>query len=304
MKVGIVLPQVGQNATRENILYVAKEAEKSGLDSVWTIDRLLWPLKPQTPYPVTPDGSLPTEYQHVLDPLETLTFLAAHTERISLGTCVVDMPYYTPVNLARRFTTLDILSTGRAIAGLGLGWSKDEYDTSNTPYSQRGARADEFVEALRKIWTEEVVEFNGNFYKIPASKIAPKPLQKPHPPILLGGFTPGTLERIVKYADGWIAVAGFGPLDQLAQTIKGLREAARKAGRDPSKVFVLAYPYLVDSKDNRSPMSGNIDQIGSDVAQIKEMGAEHIIFGYLFSPLGSDLKKMMDVTVQLAKFAR
>jgi len=186
MKAGILLPQTGESATRENILYIAKEAEKEGLDSVC----LLWPIKPKTPYVATPDGSLPVQYQNVLDPLETLTYLAGHTNQISLGTCLIDMLFHNPVVLARRFATLDALSSGRVIAGLGIGWSKDEYEVSGIPYKHRGQRADEFLQILKRIWTDEVVEFKGQFYSIPASKIAPKPVQKPHIPILLGGFSP------------------------------------------------------------------------------------------------------------------
>src|SRR3712207_2271635 len=121
------------------------------------------------------------------DPLETLTFAAANTNKISLGTAVIDMLFHNPVILARRFATLDVLSEGRAIAGLGIGWSKDEYQASNIPYENRGKRADEFIQALKKIWTEDVVEFKGEYYNIPASKIGPKPIQHPHIPIYLGG---------------------------------------------------------------------------------------------------------------------
>jgi probable F420-dependent oxidoreductase len=308
MKAGIVLPQVGDVATRENLLYVAKEAEKQGLDSIWVFERLLWPLKPQTPYVASPDGSLPLEYQKVFDPLETLAYLAATTERVSLGTCLVDMLFHNPVILARRIATLDNLSGGRVIAGMGIGWSKDEYDVSGIPYKQRGARADEFLQALKRIWTEDVVEFKGKFYNIPASKIGPKPAQKPHPPIILGGFAPGTFSRIAKYADGWLPVAGFGPIEQIAQAISGIREGARKAGRDQSdiRVVVLSYPIVLDSspQQQRLPMTGTIEQIGSDIEQMKAMGVDHIIFGYSFSPLGKDIKKMLKVTAELARFGR
>ena len=115
MKVGIFLPQVGEHATRENIIYIAKEAEKEGINSVWVLDRLLWPLNPQTPYVVTPDGSLPIEYHSNSDPLTTLTYVAGVTEQISLGTSVIDMFFQNPVVLAKRFTTLDVLSDGRAM---------------------------------------------------------------------------------------------------------------------------------------------------------------------------------------------
>jgi probable F420-dependent oxidoreductase len=313
MKVGILLPQTGDLATSENILYIGKEAEKEGFDSVWVFERLLWPVKPQTPYGGVPNLPIPVEYQSVLDPLETLTYLAGNTERISLGTSIIDILFHNPVILARRFATLDVLSGGRVIAGLGLGWSKDEYDASGIPFSHKGARADEYMQVLKGIWTDDVVEFRGQFYNIPASKIGPKPVQKPHPPILLGAYSPKAFPRIVNYADGWIPIAGSVPLEQQEQAINGLREAARKANKDPSniRIFVLSYPNVVDSSSQssssnqpRSPMSGTIDQIGSDIDRFKAMGAEHIIFGYAFSPIGRDVKKMMELTKQLARFAR
>ncbi|MFL6474187.1 MAG: TIGR03619 family F420-dependent LLM class oxidoreductase [Nitrososphaera sp.] len=312
MKVGILLPQTGESATRENVLYIGKETEKEGLDSVWVFERLLWPIKPQTPYAGVPGLPIPAEYQNVLDPIETLTYVAGNTERISLGTAIIDMLFHNPVTLARRFATLDNLSGGRAIAGLGIGWSKDEYDASGIPYKDRGARADEYVQVLKRIWTDDVVEFKGRFYNIPASKIGPKPKQNPHPPILLGGFSPKTFLRISNYADGWLPIAGFGSLEQLEQSIISLREAANKAKRNSSDIHivVLSYPNVQDSSQSsssdqkREPMSGTIDQIGDDVGRIKSMGAEHIIFGYAFSAIGRDAKRMMDVTKQLTRFAR
>jgi probable F420-dependent oxidoreductase len=227
--------------------------------------------------------------------------LAGNTDQICLGTCVIDMLFHNPVVLARRFATLDILSHGRAIAGLGIGWSKDEYDVSGVPYKHRGERANEYLQLLRRIWTDEVVAFKGQFYSIPTSKIGPKPVQKPHPPILLGGFSPNTFSRIVNYADGWLPVAGFGPLEQLEQAINGLREGARKANRDHSKirVFVLTYPNVLDSSSSptsssseqqRLPMIGTTDQIGTDIDQIKAMGVEHIIFGHAFSAIAEHVR--------------
>ena len=280
---------------------------------MWVFERLLWPLKPQTPYGGIPNTPIPVEYQSVLDPLETLTYLAGNTERISLGTSIIDIFFHNPVTLARRFATLDVLSGGRVIAGLGIGWSKDEYDVSGIPYRRRGARADEYMQLLKRIWTDDVVEFKGQFYNVPASKIGPKPVQKPHPPILLGGFSPKSFSRAVNHANGWLPIAGLAPLEQLEQAINGVREAARKANKNPSdvRVVVLSYPNVLDSSSQgssssqqRLPMSGTIDQIGSDIDRIKAMGTEHIIFGYAFSPLGRDVKKMMEVTKQLATFSR
>ena len=310
MKVGMFLPQIGEYATKENILFIAKEAEKEGINSVWVSDRLLWPLKPQTPYAVTPDGTLPVEYQNVLDPLTTLTYVAGVTKRILLGTSIIDMFFQSPVLLGKRFATLDVLSDGRTIAGLGIGWSKDEYEVSGVPYKDKGTRADEFVQVLKKIWTDEIVEFKGQFYNIPASKIGPKPLQEPHPPILLGGFSPKTFSRIVNYANGWIGVAGFSPLEHLEQMINGLRESARKLDKDPSNIgiYIGSYPNVlespVSSNETRAPMTGTIEQIGSDIEQIKAMGTNHIFFGHIFSSVSKDMKKMVEVTKQLARFAK
>ena len=310
MKIGMFLPHVGEQATRENIVYSAIEAEKGGIDSVWVLDRLLWPLNPQTPYVASPDGSLPIEYQNVLDPLTTLTFVAGITKRISLGTSIIDMFFQNPVVLGKRFATLDVLSGGRVIAGLGLGWSKDEYEVSGIPYKDRGTRADEYLQVLKKNWTEDVVEFRGQFYNIPASKIAPKPLQKPHPPILLGGFSPKIFSRIVNYTQGWIGAAGFGPLNQLEQQIIALKEVARKHDKDPSKVgiYMVSYPTILESSpasnESRTPMTGTIEQIGSDIEQLNIIGADHLILGHIFSPLTKDVRKMLEVTKQLARFAK
>lgn len=315
MKVGLVLPQAGQQATRENVIQMAKNAESEGFDSLWVFERLLWPINPQTPYVATPDGSLPIEYQIMLDPLETLTYVAANTNKIALGTSVIDMLFHNPVILARRLATLDILSEGRSIAGFGIGWSKDEYQASNIPFQNRGKRADEFVQVLKRIWTDDVVEFKGKYYNIPASKIGPKPIQKPHPPVYLGGFSPNTFSRIVNYdTNGWLAVVG-GPLEYLDNTIKTIKDIANKANKDPNKFKVILLAHLnvaLDQKsqstttneDQRFPFTGTIDQIGNDIKRIKQMDIDHIIFGYVFVPIGRDVNKILDLTKQLAKFAR
>jgi probable F420-dependent oxidoreductase len=316
LKVGLVLPQAGQQATRENVVQMAKNAESEGFDSLWVFERLLWPINPQTPYPATPEGRLPIESQIMLDPLETLTYVAANTNKIALGTSVIDMLFHNPVVLARRFATLDVLSEGRSIAGFGIGWSKDEYQASNIPFQNRGKRADEFIQVLKRIWTDDVVEFKGKYYSIPASKIGPKPVQKPHPPIYLGGFSPNTFSRIVNYdVNGWLAVVG-GPLEYIDNTIKTIKDIANKSNKDPNnfKVILMAYPKVaLDSKSQststtneaqRFPFTGTIDQIGNDIKRTKQMDIDHIVFGYNFIPIGKDVNKMLDITKQLAKFAR
>lgn len=306
MKAGIFLPQIGAAATKENVIYVAKESEKRGLDSLWVLERLLYPIKPRTPYVGTPDGYLPEDYQTVFDPLDLLSYVAAHTSSISLGTSVLDMPFHNPVTLGRRLATLDVLSEGRLIAGLGIGWSKDEYEVANVPYGNKGSRADEFIQALKNVWTSDTVEFSGKYYKIPPSKIGPKPVQKPHPKILLGGFAPKTFERIINHADGWLGIVAM-PIPQLQQIISSLKQAASSANKQV-QVVLLGFPYVMESKaaeETRGPLTGTIDQIGKDIERIKKMGVEHLIIAAnAFTPLAHDVKKTVDTTVQLASFAR
>jgi len=302
MKTGITLPQFGPQVTKENIVQLAMRAEQEHLDSLWVGERLLWPLNPLTPYPGSPDGRLSKSMQYVFDPLETLTFVAAKTDKIALGTCVLDMLFHNPVILGRQFATLDVLSQGRCICGLGIGWSKDEYMTSNIPFENRGARANEFVQALTRIWTEDVVEFKGRYYNIPASKIGPKPIQKPRIPIYLGGFTPNTFSRIVEYADGWLPAAA-GSLEYLANGIKTLKEKEKKENKR-LETIALTFPEVnKTSKELGAPrtlFSGSIDDVGNDLRRIKDMGVNHVILG-LTDP---DLDRVIDTAKQLSKFTK
>ena len=313
MKVGIVSPQLGQQATKENVLQTAMIAENEGIDSLWVGERLLWPLNPQTPSPGSADGSLSVELQIVLNPLETLTYIAANTNKMILGTSVIDMLFHNPVILAKRFATLDVLSEGRIVAGLGIGWSRDEYQVSNVPFNNRGKRADEFIQVLKKIWVNDVVEFKGEYYNIPASIIKPKPIQKPHIPIYLGGFSPHIFTRIVKYdTNGWLGGIGRS-LEHLENSMKTIKENANRTNKDPKnfQVILLTFPNIVDSysrrtheEGQRSPLTGTIDEIGHDVKTIKEIGINHIIFGFNFSPVGADIDSTIEITKQLSKFAR
>ena len=170
----------------------------------------------------------------------------------------------------------------------------------------------QFGETLKRIWTDDVVEFKGNFYNIPASKIGPKPIQKPNLPIYVGGFGPNTSSRIVNFdADGWLGLP-VGPLEYLENTLKTIKDIANKANKDPNKfnVILLTYPKIDDSKSQptnegqRFPLTGTIDQVGNDIQRIKQMGIDHIIFAYNFIPIGRDLNKVMDITKHLSKFAR
>jgi probable F420-dependent oxidoreductase len=277
MKIGMSLPQLGPQASAESLIAVARRAEELGYDSLWVLERLLWPLNPQEPYPAAPDGKLPEAYQTVLDPIETLTFVAAHTSTIELGTSVLVLGYHTPIQLARRLATLDLLSKGRALVGFGVGWSRDEFQAAGTPFERRGARADEFLEALLALWTKDPVSFEGNYYHIPESMVGPKPVQKPHPPIYIAGFGPYTFERAVKYGQGWNP-SGMPSFEWLEGMIKQFHETAARAGRESMEVVFRAFTMVFEqSTAQRHPMMGTLAEIKEDIQRLRDIGVTHLI---------------------------
>ena len=281
MKFGLSLPQIGKLASAEAIRSVAERAEQVGYDSLWVLERTLVPVNPIIPYPATKDGKLPDEYKIVFDPIESLTFAAAVTSRIRLGTSVLVLGNHFPLSLARRLATLDVLSRGRLICGLGIGWSQDEIEAAGVDFQTRGRRADEFVEVLKKIWTEDPVEFSGEFFRIPKSYIGPKPVQKPYPPIIFGGFVGKTFERVVKHGSGWNP-SGVPP-EHLKGMIDGMRAAARAAGKRPEDFEVY---YRAFSNPTRE-----------EFKNLETMGVNHVILDLNFNSPGVDavLKRMAEI---------
>jgi probable F420-dependent oxidoreductase len=304
MRFGFALPQIG-SAGPEGLVTAAKRAEDLGFDSLWVLDRLLWPINPREPYG---GGPLPVKYKSVLDPLETLTFAAAHTRRIALGTSVLNVPWYNPVLLARRLTTLDVLSGGRLRVGFGIGWSTDEYEAAGVTWHERGKRADEFLKALKKIWTTDPVEFHGKYYRIPESFIGPKPVQKPHPPIYMAAFTPPAMKRVATEASGWfpagIPLSGIGPM------FEGIKGMAKEAGRDPSALDLIVRAnveiHSTPIQKDRRDFTGTLEQIAEDVTTTKKLGAAEMLFEVQFSPgveTAKDIVARMEELWRVAKQA-
>ena len=307
MRFGFALPQVGSAVGPETLVTVAKRAEDLGFDSLWVLDRILWPVSPRAPYPIG-DGSLPVKYKSVLDPLETLTFAAAHTRRIALGTSVLNLPWYNPVLLARRLTTLDVLSAGRLRIGFGIGWSPDEYEAADVPWQERGKRADELIQALNKIWTTDPVEFQGKYYRIPKSVIGPKPVQKPHPPIYMAAYTPPAMKRVAAEANGWfpvgIPLSGIGPM------FEGIKGMAKDAGRDPSALALIVRANIeihnAPIQKDRVDFTGALEQIAEDIRTTQKLGAAEIVFDVQFSPgveTAGDIAARMEQLWRVAKQA-
>jgi len=302
MKIGFSLPHMGSVATAENIAKAARFAESEGFDSIWVIDRILWPAEPQTPYPPSPDGSWPEIYQNVIDPISTLTYVAGLTQRIKLATGIIDMLYQNPLILANRLSALDNLSKGRLLLGLGNGHSKDEFDAAGVPFENRGERADEFLQVLNKIWYNDTVEHKGKYYTIPKSIIGPKPYQKKIP-TYLAGFTPKALGRIISSgANGWVGIPQLD-LDAFKQGQEQLRKAAQENGRDPNTIEfpVLVFPEVTENDlgSDRQPMNGSIEQIGQDIKEFANLGITHVNLVFDFSSHANDLKKRLEYAKQI-----
>ena len=305
MRFGFALPQIGSLVGPEALVTVAKRAEDLGFDSLWVLDRILWPVDPRAPYPIG-DGSLPLQYKHVLDPVETLTFAAAHTSRILLATGVLNLPWYNPVLLARRLTTLDVLSRGRLRVGFGIGWSPDEYEAAGAPWQDRGKRADESIEVLKKIWTTDPVEFQGKHYRIAKSFIGPKPVQKPHPPIYMAAFTPSAMKRVAAEAHAWLPV-GI-PLTGIGAMFEAIKNMAKQAGRDPSALELIVTAGVEIHKrpieKERIEFTGSLEQIGEDFATARKVGAAEIaIYAQFLAPdeTAEDLIARMEDLWRVAK---
>jgi probable F420-dependent oxidoreductase len=303
MKIGFGLPNIGPLGSPENIAQVADRAEALEYDSLWTIERLLWPVKPKTPYPVTPNGLLPEGYKHSLDPLDTLTYAAARTKKIALGPSVLDIPFYNPVVLARRLTTIDILSQGRLRIGFGLGWSQDEMEAAGANMKTRGALADEFLQVLKTIWTTNPVKFEGEFFRVPESVINAKPVQKPHPPIYMAAFAPAALKRVATMADGWNPV-GIPPAG-MQQMFASIKQMAKEAGRDPGKLVMVvrANLHLTDKPlgADRAFFAGTLEQIREDTQTCANIGAHELIYDVTFEPHAQTISGWLSLMEKLRK---
>ncbi len=302
MKIGFSLPHMGNLATAENIAYAARFGETEGFDSLWVIDRILWPSEPQTPYPPSPDGSWPEVYQNVIDPIETLTYVAGITQNIKLATGIIDMLYQNPLILANRLAALDNLSKGRLQLGLGLGHSKDEFQAAGVPFENKGERADEFLEVLNKVWYDDVVEHKGKFYSIPKSVIGPKPYQEKIP-IYLAGFAPNALRRIISSgANGWVGIPQLD-LDGFKTGQEQLRKEAQEQGRDPQSIEfpVLLFPEVSESDlgADRQSMNGSIEQIAEDIQGFEKLGVNHVNLVFDFGTRSQDLKKRLGYAKQI-----
>ncbi|MPZ25095.1 MAG: TIGR03619 family F420-dependent LLM class oxidoreductase [Micromonosporaceae bacterium] len=276
MKIGFGAPVSGSWATPENLAYVARRAEQLGYHSLWTYQRLLSPV----------DAGWGEIYRSVQDPLLPLAYAAAVTSRIRLGVAVVNLPFVSPVVLAKQLTTLDILSGGRLDAGLGNGWADEEFIATGTGKRGQARRAEEFIEVLKRLWTEDTVEYEGAFYRVPPMRADPKPVQRPHPPILLGAGAEPALHRAGRLCDGWVS-SSRADLRRLGASVAVVKAAAKQAGRDPAALrFVCRGSVKVRpaGSPDRAPLVGTLDQIRSDIAELTAQGITELFLDLNFDP--------------------
>jgi probable F420-dependent oxidoreductase len=260
---GFGLPVSGRWATPDTIRRIARRAEELEYASLWTFQRVLSPVA----------AALGPSHESVLDPVLPLALVAGETDRIRLGTATICAPFTAPALLAKTLTSLDVLSGGRLTAGLGMGWLRAEYAAAGVPYERRGARMDEYLRCLEALWTQDPVEFSGEFYVVPRSHVGPPPVQRPHPPVLLGGAAEPALRRAGRLAQGWIC-SSKQDLTGLAASIETVRAGARQAGRDPDALQIVA----------RRPLQATREQVLDELVALRRQGVTEVFLDLNPSP--------------------
>ncbi|GAB2919772.1 TIGR03619 family F420-dependent LLM class oxidoreductase [Nonomuraea fastidiosa] len=288
MRVGLAVPQYGRFASLSSVLEVARAAEAMGFHSLWAGDRLLTPVQPKDRYPGG-DGSIPEAHRTFLDPFSVLSVAASVTTSVRLGTSALNACWYAPAVLARSLTTIDHLSGGRLDAGLGLGWSSDEYAAAGVPWKDRARRYEATLDALEAIWTTDPVSFDHDLWSIPPSHIEPKPARRP--PLYLAGFAGPALRRIGRRGDGWLTATL--PIPVLTSMWQTVCQAAEEAGRDPGalRMILRANPIITD--DGRPPRSGTVAEISAYLAEAVEAGAHELIIDLQHT--ATDDRHMLDL---------
>jgi probable F420-dependent oxidoreductase len=321
---GFGLPISGSWATPATMIHLARRAEELGWSSLWTFQRLLQPVADERDPAwdaVHNPGTSPVgdpAYASVHDAVLPLALVAGHTTTIGLGTATLCAPFVPPVVLAKAMSTLDHLSGGRVTTGIGMGWLPQEYAAAGVPLARRGARMEEYLRCLEAVWTQDPVEFAGEFYTVPRSHVGPRPVQRPHPPVLVGGAAEPALRRAGRLAQGWIG-STRSDAGSLARSVALVRSGAEAAGRDPDalRILVRVVPDLVaeDPGRGRRRGHGTRQQILDDLADLASQGATEVLVDLNFSPrvgspdvdadaATSEAERVLDALAPLATHVR
>ncbi len=277
MEWGIHLPQLGQQTGRETLVNFAQRLDELGVHSGWVSDHVCWPSEFESKYPYTDDGSFPAPNDMAwLDPIGTLLFVAGCTENLRLGTTVLILPYRLPVVTAKQLATLDVVSNGRLILGVGVGWMKEEAEVLGMPFDKRGKRSDEQLEIFQSLFTEEEPQYDGTFYQVPKVRFEPKPIQNPVP-VWVGGSTQIAFERVARYGQGF--QAAFQPIDVIKQEIDAIYRHCETLNRDKDNLTISVRAYLDPNNlmESSKSIGGSVDQMLSTIEQMKAIGISHMV---------------------------
>ena len=286
MKFGICIPNNWGVEDVQSIFQVATRAEELGFDSVWVSEHVF-----NVSYIFDRIGNKP-----YYDPLTILSYVAAITKRVRLGTSVLVLPYHNPIRLAKTAATLDVMSGGRLVLGVGVGVIEQELQAMGSPFAERGAISNEAIAIMKELWTREDPSFHGKYHSFSGMKFAPKPRQKPHIPLLVGGISYAAIRRAVRMGNGWHA--STLPPEELDQRVRYLRERAQAAGRDASEIPVSI---RLDTGIPRSPGQYSLGRGPEEVLQnaraFEKLGVEEIVV----SPNTGDPQEILASAEMLAR---
>lgn len=278
MRFGLHLPQGELAEPRRDVIRTAQEAERVGYDGLWVMERTLFPLEPADGMYGVPGLAWAEGYQHITEPLTVLTLVAGVTERVRLGTGILVAGLHPAHQLARSFATLDQLTGGRTVLGLGAGWSSDEFRAAGADIRNRGRALEETIDACRALWGPNPVSYRDSRMVVDNALVSPKPVGT-IPVLVGGGFSDAALDRIARKADGWLP-SGQGP-DAVAATWKRIKDLAADHGRDPAELelHVQVQPVVTEAAlgADRLPGRGSMAQVVEDLAAFAEAGASEIV---------------------------
>jgi probable F420-dependent oxidoreductase len=280
--VGLFVPLGNGNATPELARAIGREVEDRGFESIWLPEHIVLFDDYDSAYPYAADGRIPSSPDAgMLEPLSALTFLAGVTDRVRLGTGICLVPQRNPVYTAKAVTDLDSLSGGRAEFGVGIGWLREEFEAVGMPFEKRGARTDEHLAVMKTLWCDEVSEFHGEHYDLNPCRMYPKPVQRPHPPIHIGGESDAALRRVARLGQGWFTFNRHP--EDLPEPLERLDAALAEHGRSRDDVTLSVSPYL-------KPMSPDL------VEKYAELGVDRLIvlcFAFDLDTLRSQLDQLV-----------
>jgi probable F420-dependent oxidoreductase len=292
MEYGFYLPNSGAGAEPDALADIAKQGDRLGFYCMVMPDHILQPNQVDSTYPYSLTGDILAAGQsgdgEWPEQITTLAYLAGVTERIRLVTSVMIIPYRNPILTAKMLSTLDMLSKGRLILGAGVGWMEEEFELLDAPpFAERGAVTNEYLRAFIELWTKDNPKFEGKYVNFSDITFLPKPVQKPYPPIWIGGQSKPAIRRAAQIGDCWHPVGAIpaAPLEpeELAENLVLLRDYADKAGRDPSTIQVSVKAPLYDSGDSSGPrrrFTGSADAVRQDVQTYSDVGVTHLIFDF------------------------